>query len=235
VHPGTTVALVGTSGSGKSTLARVVAGHHEPTAGAVVFDRPTVPYYVSQELHAFRGSIAASLRLAAPGAGDDEVVAALLAAGATWAVPTVVAEGARERADHSEGASDADGCGALGPDPAPPGTAPLDEGRIQQLAIARAILADPDVVILDEATADVGLQHRAVVDDAVTALREDRTVMLVAHRLHQAVTADLVVVVADGRVVQQGTHEELLAAEGAYSDFWQASAEPLDAETPAPR
>jgi len=235
VHPGTTVALVGTSGSGKSTIARVVAGHHEPTSGAVVFDSPTVPYYVSQELHAFRGSIAGSLRLAAPEAGDDEVVAALVAAGATWAVPTVAAEIESERADDSAGASDADGRGAPVSDVAPPGTAPLDEGRIQQLAIARAILADPDVVILDEATADVGLQHRAAVDAAVTALRQDRTVIFVAHRLQQVVTADLVVVVADGRVVQQGTHDELLTAEGAYREFWQASAEPLVAEMPAPR
>lgn len=235
VHPGTTVALVGTSGSGKSTIARVVAGHHEPSSGTVAFDHPTTPYYVSQELHAFRGSIADSLRLVAPEAGDEEVVAALLAAGADWAVPTVVAARESERADDGEEASDAGGHGHPGSDPVPPGTAPLDEGRIQQLAIARAILADPDVVILDEATADVGLQHRAAVDAAVTALRRDRTVIFVAHRLQQVVTADLVVVVADGRVVQQGTHDELLAAEGAYREFWQASAEPLVAETPAPR
>jgi len=233
VHPGTTVALVGTSGSGKSTIARVVAGHHEPSSGTVAFDHPTTPYHVSQELHAFRGSIGDSLRLAAPEAGDQEVVAALLAAGADWAVPTVVAES--ERADENASADDAGGLSAPGAGAAPPGTAPLDEGRIQQLAIARAILADPDVVILDEATADVGLQHRATVDAAVTALRRDRTVIFVAHRLQQVVTADLVVVVADGRVVQQGTHDELLTAEGAYREFWQASAEPLVAETPAPR
>ena len=235
VHPGTTVALVGTSGSGKSTIARVVAGHHEPSSGTVAFDYPTTPYYVSQELHAFRGSIAGSLRLAAPEAGDDEVVAALLAAGATWAVPTVVAESESDRADENASADDAGGLSAPGAGATPPGTAPLDEGRVQQLAIARAILADPDVVILDEATADVGLQHRAAVDAAVTALRRDRTVIFVAHRLQQVVTADLVVVVADGRVVQQGTHDELLAAEGAYREFWQASAEPLVPETPAPR
>ncbi|WPF82213.1 ABC transporter ATP-binding protein [Sanguibacter sp. 4.1] len=235
VHPGTAVALVGTSGSGKSTIARVVAGHHEPSSGTVAFDHPTTPYYVSQELHAFRGSIGDSLRLAAPEAGDDEVVAALLAAGADWAVPTVVAESESERADENASADDAGGLSAPGAGAAPQGTAPLDEGRIQQLAIARAILADPEVVILDEATADVGLQHRAAVEAAVTALRRDRTVIFVAHRLQQVVTADLVVVVADGRVVQQGTHDELLRSEGAYSDFWQASAEPLVAETSAPR
>lgn len=150
-------------------------------------------------------------------------------------MPTVVAESESERADENASADDAGGLSAPGAGAAPQGTAPLDEGRIQQLAIARAILADPEVVILDEATADVGLQHRAAVEAAVTALRRDRTVIFVAHRLQQVVTADLVVVVADGRVVQQGTHDGLLRSEGAYSDFWQASAEPLVAETSAPR
>ncbi|MGV2902192.1 hypothetical protein ACNPM4_10955, partial [Microbacterium sp. AGC62] len=99
---------------------------------------------------------------------------------------------------------------------------PLDEGRIQQLAVARAFLADPDVVILDEATADVGLHHREAVEHAIAALRKGRTAVLIAHRLQQAVTAEQIVVLADGRPTQRGTHDELIATAGLYRDSWLA-------------
>lgn len=198
VDPGTTAALVGTSGSGKSTLARVIAGHHPPTTGSVRLDDPdAVPYYISQELHHFRGTVADNLRLVAPEAGIDQIDAALRAVGADWAVS-------------------ADDGVAKEPD------TPLDEGRIQQLAVARALLADPAVVILDEATADVGLEHRGVVEAAIARLRHDRTTVLIAHRLEQASTAEQIVVFAEGRAAQQGTHEELLDADGPYRTFWRA-------------
>ncbi|EQM73326.1 ABC transporter ATP-binding protein [Microbacterium maritypicum] len=202
VDHGTTAALVGTSGSGKSTLARVIAGHHPPTSGSVhLASRTDAPYYLSQELHHFRGSIADNLRLVAPEASGEEMVAALRAVGAQWAVEALIRE--------SEGASTDT-------------VAPMDEGRIQQLAVARAFLADPDVVILDEATADVGLQHRDAVEEAIAALRKGRTALLIAHRLQQAVTAEQIVVFADGRATQRGTHEELLATDGPYRDSWLA-------------
>lgn len=202
VEPGTTAALVGTSGSGKSTLARVVAGHHPPTSGSVhLASRTSAPYYLSQELHHFRGTIADNLRLIAPEASDDEMIAALQAVGAQWAVDAMV----RENVEPSEEA-----------------VVPLDEGRIQQLAVARAFLADPDIVILDEATADVGLHHREAVEAAIAVLREGRTALLIAHRLQQAVTAEQIVVFADGRATQRGTHEELLATDGLYRDSWLA-------------
>ncbi|WKT89832.1 ABC transporter ATP-binding protein [Microbacterium maritypicum] len=202
VDPGTTAALVGTSGSGKSTLARVIAGHHPPSSGSVhlASDREA-PYYLSQELHHFRGTIADNLRLVAPEADDDDMVVALRAVGAQWAIEALTSE--------NEGA-------------ASEAVVPLDEGRIQQLAVARAFLADPDVVILDEATADVGLHHREAVEDAIAALREGRTALLIAHRLQQAVSAEQIIVFADGRTTQRGTHEELLAADGLYRDSWLA-------------
>ncbi|MGD2203360.1 ABC transporter ATP-binding protein [Microbacterium maritypicum] len=202
VDPGTTAALVGTSGSGKSTLARVIAGHHPPSSGSVhlASDREA-PYYLSQELHHFRGTIADNLRLVAPEADDDDMVAALRAVGAQWAIEALTSE--------NEGA-------------ASEAVVPLDEGRIQQLAVARAFLADPDVVILDEATADVGLHHREAVEDAIAALREGRTALLIAHRLQQAVSAEQIIVFANGRTTQRGTHEELLAADGLYRDSWLA-------------
>lgn len=219
VAPGTTTALVGPSGSGKSTLARVIAGHHPPTSGSVHLASTTdAPYYLSQELHRFRGTIADNLRLVAPEASDDELVAALRAVGAEWAVDAL-----------NRGAGDTDSSD----EPA----APMDEGRIQQLAVARAFLADPSVVILDEATADVGLHHRDAVEGAISALRRGRTALLIAHRLQQAVTAEQIVVFADGRPTQRGTHEELLAAEGLYRDSWlaqtaHAPATPTHSPTP---
>ncbi len=207
VDRGTTAALVGTSGSGKSTLARVIAGHHPPTSGSVhLTSNDIAPYYLSQELHQFRGTIADNLRLVAPEASDDEMVAALQAVGAQWAIDAMRRE---ETAAAGEDSS-------AGP------VVPLDEGRIQQLAVARAFLADPDVVILDEATADVGLHHREAVEAAISALRTGRTALLIAHRLQQAVTAEQIVVFADGRATQRGTHEELLATDGLYRDSWLA-------------
>ena len=204
VSPGTTAALVGTSGSGKSTLARVIAGHHPPTSGSVHLASTTdEPYYLSQELHQFRGTIADNLTLVAPDATPAQMVAALRAVGAEWAVDALNRE-----------AGDAD--------PSDRPVVSMDEGRIQQLAVARAFLADPSIVILDEATADVGLHHRDAVEDAIAALRKGRTALLIAHRLQQAVTAEQIVVFADGRTTQRGTHEELLAADGLYRDSWLA-------------
>ncbi|TCK41332.1 ATP-binding cassette subfamily C protein [Leucobacter luti] len=197
VPPGTTTALVGASGSGKSTLARIIAGHDTPTAGTIRIDPIAVPYSLSQEIHLFRGGIADNMRLVAPHASDAELVRVLTDAGAHWAVAAL---------------ADAGHAAALD----------LDDGQIQQLAVARALLADPAVVILDEATADIGLQHRPAVDSAVTALRAGRTTVLIAHQLHHAASADQILVCADGGIVQRGAHAELLADAGPYRAFWRA-------------
>lgn len=213
VEQGTTAALVGTSGSGKSTLARVIAGHHPPTSGSVhLAPGGGAPYYLSQELHQFRGTIADNLRLVAPGASHDDMVAALRAVGAGWAVDAMATEPDGE-----------------GPSVNP--VAPLDEGRIQQLAVARAFLADPEVVILDEATADVGLHHRDAVEEAIGVLRQGRTALLIAHRLQQAASAEQIIVFADGRATQRGTHAELLATDGPYRSSWLVQTP----STPAPQ
>ncbi|WP_341978177.1 ABC transporter ATP-binding protein [Microbacterium sp. LWO13-1.2] len=212
VEQGTTAALVGTSGSGKSTLARVIAGHHPPTSGSVhLAPGGGAPYYLSQELHQFRGTIADNLRLVAPEASHEEMVAALRAVGARWAVDAMATE--------------------LAEDPSANPVAPLDEGRIQQLAVARAFLADPEVVILDEATADVGLHHRDAVEEAIGVLRQGRTALLIAHRLQQAASAEQIIVFADGRATQRGTHAELLAADGPYRSSWLVQTP----STPAPQ
>lgn len=218
VPVGTTTALVGVSGSGKSTLARVVAGHHPPTSGSVhLASTADAPYYLSQELHHFRGTIADNLRLVAPDASLDQMVAAVRAVGADWAVDALTAQSGGSDSSH---------------EPA----VPMDEGRIQQLAVARAFLADPAVVILDEATADVGLHHRDAVEKAIAALRHGRTALLIAHRLQQAATAEQIVVFADGCPTQRGTHETLLAADGLYRDAWTAQTPSAQTTTtPYPR
>lgn len=207
VDQGTTAALVGTSGSGKSTFARIIAGQHLPASGSVHLPSPTIaPYYVSQEVHQFRGTIAENLRLVAPHATPDQLIAALTAVGAYWAIPLMLAELDGMPSPSAEANVDT----------------PLDEGRIQQLAIARAFLADPTVVILDEATADVGLQHRDAVEGAITALRAGRTTLLIAHRLQQASTAEQIIVFEGGTVTQRGTHDDLLASDGLYRESWCA-------------
>ncbi|SJN10753.1 ABC transporter, transmembrane region:ABC transporter [Leucobacter sp. 7(1)] len=205
VPAGTTTVIVGASGSGKSTLARVIAGHDRQDSGQIHIEPAAVPYALTQEIHLFRGSIADNMRLAAPSASDSQIADALSAAGADWALLRLAGE---------PGSSNA-------------AAADLDDGRIQQLAIARALLADPAAVILDEATADVGLQHRADVDRAVEALRAGRTTVLIAHQLHHAADADEVLVCADGAIVQCGTHAELLQQQGHYQQFWNAQSRGL--------
>ncbi|MFF7271704.1 ABC transporter ATP-binding protein [Streptomyces cyaneofuscatus] len=203
VPAGTSLALVGASGSGKSTLARLVAGLGTPDRGSVTVGSPDAPasrYLVTQEVHLFGGTLADNLRLARPGATDDQLSHALREAGADWALNL------------------ADGLDTvLGP----AGT-PLDDGSVQHLALARVLLADPPVVVLDEATAESGPQTRALLQGALARVTAGRTCVVVAHRLEQARLADRVLVLRGGEVAEQGTHDELLAAGGAYAALWAA-------------
>ena len=202
--PGERVALVGASGAGKTTLAGVLAGGLDPAAGQVLLDGEPVADLraqvglVSQEVHVFAGSLADDVRLARPDATDAEVVAALETVGAGWAtamgLDTVVGDGGREL------------------------TAP----QAQQLALARLVLADPPVAVLDEATAEAGSAGARDLEDAALAATAGRTTLVVAHRLTQAARADRVVVLAAGRVVEEGTHAELVEAGGRYARLWTA-------------
>ncbi|MFE6236810.1 ABC transporter ATP-binding protein [Cellulosimicrobium sp. NPDC057862] len=206
VAPGEHVALVGPSGSGKSTIARLVAGIEEPRAGSVAVDGApprTGPggdvALVTQDVHVFAGTLADDLRLARPDATDDDLWDALRTVGAArWvrALPDGLATRVGATAH------------------------PLGGDRAQQLALARLRLRDPRVAVLDEATAEAGSRGARVLDAAVAAVARGRTCVVVAHRLSQAVTADRVAYVADGRVVEQGTHAELVAAGGRYAHLW---------------
>ncbi|MFD7720047.1 ABC transporter ATP-binding protein [Streptomyces sp. NPDC059814] len=205
VPPGTSLALVGASGSGKSTLAHLIAGLGEPDRGEVITPaaedgRAPTRYLVTQEIHLFGGTLADNLRIARPTATDDELRRGLREAGADWALGT--------------------GAGldtVLGP-----GGTPVDDGSVQHLALARALIADPDVVVLDEATAQSGQQTRGVLRTALERVTRGRTSVIVAHRLEQARDADRVLILRHGEVAEQGTHDELLAAGGEYAALWQA-------------
>lgn len=200
IAPGTRLALVGASGAGKSTLAAIVAGVHRPTTGSVTADDVAM---VSQEVHVFAGTLAEDLRLAAPDATDE----------ALWAALDVV--GAR------------DWVAALPAGPATTvgtGAHTLTAAQAQQLALARLVLADPAVAVLDEATAEAGSAGARVLEAAADRALRGRTALVVAHRLSQAAAADAVAVLDAGVLVEYGTHAELLAAGGRYAELWAAGA-----------
>lgn len=207
VRPKERVALVGTTGSGKTTLAKLVAGLHRPqegkveVAGVAPDESGRTVGLVTQEVHVFAGPLADDLRLARPDASEEELREALTAVGALgWVeslpegIATVVGDGGHR----------------------------LTADRAQQLALGRLLLADPPVVVLDEATAEAGSSGARLLDEAAERTLRGRTALVVAHRLSQAATADRVVVLSEGRVVQSGTHDQLRATEGPYADLWAA-------------
>ena len=212
IAPGETVSLVGASGAGKSTLAAILAGTLEPRHGRVLHGGADLAHadleavrshasIVSQDVHVFRGTLREDLQLAAPRADDHALRAALRRVDAlAWVdrlpkgLDTEVGEkGARLTAEQS-----------------------------QQLALARVVLQDPSVLILDEATADEGSSGARVLERAALEVARGRTTIIVAHRLSQAKVADRILVMADGSVVEEGSHEELVALGGDYARLWEA-------------
>ncbi|MFI1196384.1 ABC transporter ATP-binding protein [Micromonospora sp. NPDC020750] len=214
--PGERVALVGASGAGKSTLAGIAAGIIAPTRGSVRLRGVPLAQLgehrvrreialISQEVHVFAGTLGDDLRLADPDATDAEITAALDLVGATALLRTLpdglatsVGEGGRQ----------------------------LTAAQAQQLALARLVLADPAVAVLDEATAEAGSAGARDLDRAATAATEGRTTLIVAHRLSQAATADRIVVLDHGRITEHGTHGQLLEAGGGYSRLWRSWSTP---------
>ncbi|MCX5414093.1 ABC transporter ATP-binding protein [Streptomyces sp. NBC_00059] len=199
IPSGQRVAVVGVSGAGKTTLAGVVAGTHLPEAGRVT--RPGRTAMITQEVHVFAGTLRDNLTLAAPGATDRDLHTALEATGAA-----AILDALPDRLDTLLGV----------------GGHPLTDAQAQQLALARLLLGDADLVILDEATAEAGSTYAGQLDRAADAVLAGRTAVVVAHRLSQAATCDRIMVMERGRIIETGTHRELVDAGGVYAGLWNA-------------
>ncbi|PVE11670.1 ABC transporter ATP-binding protein [Streptomyces scopuliridis] len=212
IPAGQTVAFVGETGAGKSTLVKLVARFYDPTAGRVTADGTDLRELdmtayrhrlgvVPQEAYLFAGTVRDAIAYGRPEATDAEVEAAARAVGAHEMIATLDGGYLHEVAERGRN---------------------LSAGQRQLIALARAELVDPDILLLDEATAALDLASEALVNQATDRLTGRRTTLVVAHRLTTAARADRVIVMDHGRVVEDGTHEQLLALNGRYTRLWNS-------------
>jgi energy-coupling factor transport system ATP-binding protein len=212
IKEGSTTALVGPSGSGKSTIAKLIAGFWDVEDGSITMgginlkDIPLEQLYdqvafVSQDIYLFNDTVMNNIRMGRITATDEEVMKAAEASGCKQLIENL-----------SEGYETMVGQGG----------AHLSGGEKQRIAIARAMIKDAPIVVLDEATAYIDPENEAVIQNAIGNLIKDKTVIIIAHRLSTITDADQIVVVDDGTVKASGTHEELLATSGLYRLMWNA-------------
>ncbi len=207
---GTNVAIVGETGAGKSTLVNLVCRFFEPTSGQVLIDGRDARErsqlwlhsnigYVLQTPHLFSGTIRDNLRYGAPDATDDKIMEAL---------ETVSATGIIEKSEHGLDTEVGEG-GDL-----------LSTGEKQLISFARAILADPKILVLDEATSSIDTFTEQLIQEAIGNVIKGRTSFVIAHRLSTVRSADIILVVRDGKIIESGNHAELLAKRGYYHSLY---------------
>ena len=212
ISPGETVAFVGPTGAGKSTLAKLVMRFYDVNAGRVLIDGRDVRdvtlsslrrqvSLVPQEAFLFAGTLRDNLAFGRPAASDAEVLQAVAAVGLTALVDRM--PDGLDTVVHERGQS-------------------LSAGERQLVALARAFLAQPHVLVLDEATANLDLQSETEVEHALDALLQDRTAILIAHRLSTAMKSDRIVVIADGGIAEAGSPDDLLRADGRFAAMYEA-------------
>jgi ATP-binding cassette subfamily B protein len=220
IKEGTVNALVGPSGSGKSTIAKLIASFWDVDEGFITFggvdirDIPLAEYnkniaYVSQDNYLFDETVMNNIRMGRPGATDEEVIAAAKACGCHEFIM-----GLEQGYDTIAG-------GAGGH---------LSGGERQRISIARAMLKNAPVVILDEATAYTDPENEALVQRSVAKLISGKTLIVIAHRLSTIATADNIIVINDGRIEASGTQDELLVSSRIYKEMWNAHISSRDSE-----
>ena len=216
---GTNVAIVGETGAGKSTLVNLVCRFFEPTAGQVLIDGRDARErsqlwlhsnigYVLQTPHLFSGTVRDNLRYGKPDASDEEIGRALRLVSAE----DVVRKMGGLDAEVGEGGD------------------MLSTGEKQLLSFARAILADPRILVLDEATASIDTVTEKKIQDAIKTVIQGRTSFMIAHRLSTVVDADVILVVHEGKIIERGTHRELMAKKGYYWNLYTRQYEDMAAD-----